>query len=84
MISASPVCTISPTLERVAGIRKVEHNGGHKIRTGPLDEALFHWVSWFSGARGLQDIMLDHHNCEISRDQSCEWVSSGIFVHQDY
>jgi hypothetical protein len=51
MISASPVCTISPTLERVAGIRKVEHNGGHKIRTGPFDEALFHWVSWFSGAR---------------------------------
>ena len=41
MISASPVCTISPTLERVAGIRKVEHNGGHKIRTGPLTKPYF-------------------------------------------
>jgi hypothetical protein len=31
-----------------------------------------------------RNITLDHFDYGIGRDQPCEWVASGILVHQDY
>jgi hypothetical protein len=42
----------------IAVANKVIHNGGHKTKTGPVDEALFHWVSWVSGARDGESLSL--------------------------